>query len=525
MGYIEARERLRAVVATAQPRALVAGTLSVLLHVAAVLILIDMHIRSGDPSALPVLFVEDFSPRAPLRTAHQPPVETAPIESDPEPIEVEPPEEALDSLADSTLADLTVQPPSVDVSTPDTESSTDTPAAPLADNVPESAEPPSESVSARVVHIPPEQQTTLIDRLQQAAQALVAADRAEVSWQENGRQYHAVLRRETAANNMDFERVAAEVTTTDQGASMRTELWLSRLAFSQFAHVIDRWDPQVQMHDDEIVGRFHSNSAFFVGKSSSATPTFRGKVTTAARGPRFASGSRRHHAQIFQGGIETSAQRIAFPRHSPPFELAPPEKDAQVHRFEDDVHITLAGDGTYSWQLRRRDDAIVESYSPDRPLYLLAQPKSTLYVRGVVDGRVLVYSPQRVVIEGNLTYANDPRLDPDSDDLLGIVSDGSVEIAPPYVTGRGDLLVEAAIFARRRFVVANFEHMRQATLRIYGSLSAGTISASEPRYGTKMEFDPRLDRMRPPGFPSTNRFELERWTGTWHEATPALADQ
>jgi hypothetical protein len=529
MGFTETRERLRAAITSTQPRSLVAGALSVLLHVAGVCILIDMDVRSGDPSTLPVLFVEDFSPQAPLRTAYQPPAEDPLVDivSEPELPEIEPQEPTLDPLLDTELADASIAPPENEFVTLEPASSSDAPAAKDAEDVPPppQPEPPAETPGIRMVEIPADQQSQLIDRMQEAAQALLTTDRAEISWEEDGRQYRAVLKRQAVSNNMDFERIAAEVTTTDQGSSMRTELWLSRLAFSKFAHVIDRWDPDVQMHDDEIVGRFHSNSAFFVTKSAGTMPTFKGQVTTAARSPRFSGASRRHLANIFQGGIETSAQRIDFPQRSQPFELAPPERDAQIQRFEDEAHITLAGDGSYTWQSRQSDVALRETYSPARPLYLLANPKKTLYVSGVVSGRVLVYSPRRIVIEGSLTYANDPRLDPDSGDLLGIVSDGDVEIARPYVTGRGDLRIDAAIFARRRFVVTDFAHFRQATLRIYGSLSAGSISASEPRYATKMVFDPRLDRIRPPGFPSTNRFELERWTRTWQEETPVLADE
>jgi hypothetical protein len=46
-------------------------------------------------------------------------------------------------------------------------------------------------------------------------------------------------------------------------------------------------------------------------------------------------------------------------------------------------------------------------------------------------------------------------------------------------------------------------------------LSAGSISATEPRYATKIEFDPRFERLRPPGFPVTNRYETESWDRQW----------
>jgi hypothetical protein len=66
--------------------------------------------------------------------------------------------------------------------------------------------------------------------------------------------------------------------------------------------------------------------------------------------------------------------------------------------------------------------------------------------------------------------------------------------------------------------VASVDVARAGTLFLYGSLTVGSVSASEPRYATKIEFDPRLDRARPPSFPNTNRYEVASWQGTWSEA-------
>jgi hypothetical protein len=121
------------------------------------------------------------------------------------------------------------------------------------------------------------------------------------------------------------------------------------------------------------------------------------------------------------------------------------------------------------------------------------------------------------VVEGNLVYARDPREDPESDDFLGLVCDRDIVVAPPWVTGPGDLRIHGALFAKRRVVVTNIEYSKSATLEILGSLTAGTLTASEPRYATKIEYDWRFERQRPPGFPSTDRFAAEDWDGRWTE--------
>ena len=59
-----------------------------------------------------------------------------------------------------------------------------------------------------------------------------------------------------------------------------------------------------------------------------------------------------------------------------------------------------------------------------------------LHVRGVVNGKVLVYSPARIVIVDDLRYADDPR-EPGASDYLGLVAERTVEIDEPAVTGIG----------------------------------------------------------------------------------------
>jgi hypothetical protein len=149
------------------------------------------------------------------------------------------------------------------------------------------------------------------------------------------------------------------------------------------------------------------------------------------------------------------------------------------------------------------------------PHYLVAAEKAALFVRGTVNGKVLVYSPHRIVIEDDLTYAVHPAFSAKSDDYLGLVSDGNIEIADPESTGPGNVTVHAAIFAKRSFNVRSYNTSGLATLSVYGSVAAGSISATEPRFRTKVEFDDRLTNLRPPSFPLTDRYELAAWDGRW----------
>jgi hypothetical protein len=340
------------------------------------------------------------------------------------------------------------------------------------------------------VTMPSSETAALSRRLEQLAAEALKSSRAEVTWEQDGRQYSALLIRERANEGTALERVTAEVTASDQGRRLTTLVNLNRLAFSQFSQIVDRWDPMVQLHDDQIVGRFHTNSRFNMLYDSRTAPRFVGKVTTTARSFNTESTGRPRDSDIFRGGIETGTGTIELPESAQPFEWAPRDEQARVHEFAGDTRIHFFADGSYRWTDLDTSQSHSLNEPSEEPVYFIATGDAALHVKGVVAGKVLVYSPRRIVIEGSLTCATDPRDDSDSEDYLGVVSDRVVEVAPPHVTG---------------------------TLRIYGSLAAGSLSATEPRYATKIDYDPRFERQRPPGFPSTDRFEIGDWDGKWTE--------
>ena len=56
-----------------------------------------------------------------------------------------------------------------------------------------------------------------------------------------------------------------------------------------------------------------------------------------------------------------------------------------------------------------------------------------------------------------------------------------------------------------------------AELLILGSLTAGTIMETEPRYATKLDYDKRFEYLRPANFPMTRRYEVDSWDQDWQE--------
>ena len=387
---------------------------------------------------------------------------------------------------------------------------------PAAQPAAENGERPPEDLRAAVPGQPlaPDEEESLRRRLSSWT-GQFTADAAErtLSWRDDGQEYTAVLRPLAAADEMGMQRLAVEVTTQRGGERLVTELHMTRLAFSNFGQFVNRWDPEVGLNDDVIDGRFHSNTAFAIARVGGKSPVFGGQVTVADRNIETSDGSHLNRRRMFPGGIETGVRRIRLPERAL---TAPSTPNSQ--RFERDTTLTFYADGSVGW----REDAWSANEGKRAlgadPFYLIAGEDVALRVQGTVDGKVLVYSPTRIVIVGDLTYAGDPSA-AHADDYLGLVTEGAVEIAEPEVTGGGDLDIYASIYAGRRFVVREFRSRRSGLLHVYGSLTAGSLSASEPRYGTHIEFDRRLTTMRAPGFPLSDRYELDSASGEWRVVT------
>jgi hypothetical protein len=192
----------------------------------------------------------------------------------------------------------------------------------------------------------------------------------------------------------------------------------------------------------------------------------------------------------------------------------------RLRRFERDSLITFNADGTFDASALEGDALSERGALGDEPFYLVGAENADLHVRGTVNGKVLVYSPRHIVIVDDVRYADDPRTTGASD-YLGLVAERSVEIDEPEVTGAGDLEIHASIYARNRFLVRSYLSRRSGTLRVYGSVAAGSVSATEPRFATKIEFDHRLTAMRAPGFPLSDRYELDSPSNEWRVVGPA----
>jgi outer membrane biosynthesis protein TonB len=515
-----------------------AALVSVAGHAVLIAVLALVGTRTGIPSRESPLIVAELvtalepSPSAAIEVAPDSPEAAPAEESAPAP---QPPVAELDPAAPApappaqpeTLPEPTTEPPTeappIERLAEREESATEPGIEPPAQASPsEAAEPPT--AAETVADDTPRR--AFASREEESVRRKLASwtgrfetDKGEptLTWRDDGQQYTAVLKRSAAADSTGMERLVVELTTERDGQRLATELRMTRLAFSNFGQFVNRWDPEVGLNDDVIDGRFHSNTGVTINRTGRATPVFGGKVTiaggevvTMAEGFLSSHPARLNKRKLFPAGLETHARRIELPERATALEAISSPDNSQ--RFARDTALTFHDDGSVSW--REGGAAEARRALGGEPFYLLADDDVELEVSGTVNGKVLVYTPDRIVVTGDLRYATDPSA-PQADDYLGLVAERTVEIAEPEITGPGDLEIFASIYARQRFVVRDYTSRRSGTLIVHGSLTAGTLSASEPRFATRVEFDDRLTTMRAPGFPLSDRYELDSASGEW----------
>ncbi|MCW8196567.1 hypothetical protein F6455_17370 [Proteobacteria bacterium 005FR1] len=353
-------------------------------------------------------------------------------------------------------------------------------------------------------------------RMQEVAQKLpeLLKSGEQFEWHK-GQTHYRIAAELRAGESTELDKALVTVSAATDGERRETQLEFKRLAFSHFAQLINRWDPDVAISRDRVDGRFHSNSAVNMDAARDATPVFTGKVTVAGRVD-LGRGLRKN--DVFPGGLEIRAAPIHMPRDVSPIHSDMQLTPEQLRYFDADVRLTFFENGDYSW--RHIDGAHEERGErrgrvPEEGLFLLGRDRARLEVEGTVRGKVVIYSEGRITIAGDLRYARNPIDVPHSPDFLGLISEGYVEVGPPDLVGPGDLVVQAAIYAGRRFSVRSFRNRNRGTLHVYGSITAGSVSATEPRYATRLVFDKRFENQRPPNFPLTDHYELARWDRQW----------
>ncbi len=320
------------------------------------------------------------------------------------------------------------------------------------------------------------------------------------------------------------QRVKVTATSTYGGVTNMVIAVVARPPSSHYAQFTANW-PAANSYvtGDTLYGPIHTNTKFKFGGS----PVFFGKVSSVDPGyDTWGSG-----APQFLGGTEFGANDIPMPSLATGLQALADSATAGGDVYSDDhVWLKFFADGSYDFY---EGDDDPEEDDWDGPKFLsditgvimLDENDKDIHVQGTVSGQVTIYGAGRhIYIEDDLLYADDPRTNPDSQDMLGLVAKNDIIVA--YTpANEDDVEIHGAIMAlNQEFKVENGTDGPFGTMTLFGStlqkqrgkLAKGSLDVNfnvtiTDGYALKSYYDNRFLHVGPPVFPTAQKTVVYSW--------------
>jgi len=194
------------------------------------------------------------------------------------------------------------------------------------------------------------------------------------------------------------------------------------------------------------------------------------------------------------------------------------------------VWLKFFADGSYDWYEGPSFPGIyagTKLLSDITGVIMLDKDDKDIHVQGTVSGQVTIYGKGRhIYIDDDIVYADDPRIIPDSQDMLGLVATKDIIVADTPAN-QSDVEIHGAIMALNdKFEV---EHLEGAgplgTMTLFGStlqkergkLANGSLNTSNftvtitDGYALKSYYDNRFLHVGPPVFPTAQKTVVYSW--------------
>ncbi|NUN69430.1 MAG: hypothetical protein HUU02_06930 [Bacteroidetes bacterium] len=307
------------------------------------------------------------------------------------------------------------------------------------------------------------------------------------------------------------------VTTATYGGTTQTVTIIMKPSnFSKFAYYggtsasAAAWET-----GDTIGGPSHTQGKL----KTFGSPVFLGKATSLSGITK--SGSPK--TPQFLGGFESGVS-LTMPANTSYSNILSAASSGGKYQSGGSLYLKFNADGTVSWKTTAAGTYTTVQLSVFAPNGVIAIDKGSMFVEGTVDGRVTLASLRSsgstggtVKITNNLEMKSNPRTNPTSDDMLGIVSYGDITIADnssPLFDVYGTFYSYSGGIA-----VENGTSRPPGTLRIYGGMmveklyatSNGASGSSRKGYNLSLRFDERFANDSPEYFPATGKYEILSW--------------
>ena len=312
-----------------------------------------------------------------------------------------------------------------------------------------------------------------------------------------------------------LQGIGVDGSLTAPTALRQTTLVVQVESFARYAYFTDQdISPSGQtvwfITGDHIEGPTHTNGQLNVY----GNPIFDGAVSSvAANWNPYNSSAQPTFKQGFEGGVPSKPFPTSFPT------ALNNAGGSGGTVFQGDTSVTLVSDGTM--KVTNAAAGYVNKTVPLPGNGVLLVQGGSLNLQGTLKGQLTAATTTGDVnIVGSVRYSDDPRVNPASTDVLGIVAGGNVVVP---TTAPTNVEVDASIMAlSTSFTVQNYwVGPAKGTLTLYGGMSqqrrgpVGTFSSSSGQrlsgYTKDYHYDQRLLSAIPPYFPVTGDYVSLVW--------------
>ena len=326
------------------------------------------------------------------------------------------------------------------------------------------------------------------------------------------------------------------------GISATVRVTLAPSKFSKFAYYsVSEGDNIWWTDQDTVWGPFHTQDYIRAYRH----PVFYGKATTKRQLIYYTN--ERTDKPNFYGGFE---QGVNLPMPTDAVADIEPEatNDGLLFSGHDTVYITFDYD-SLKYKYSYRDD-YTSVYLPEAsPNGVIYAKGSTVRLQGVVQGQYSVVSSVvttevvvnngrggrhggggtttetittggSIYLDDDIVFHKDPRTDPTSTDMLGIIAEDNVWITDNSANHH-DINIDASIFCQNGSFGADNYNNRPVSgnINLFGGViqntrgAVGTFNDRGPVSGfaKRYAYDNRLMVASPPMFPGTGSFEIVAW--------------
>ncbi len=191
------------------------------------------------------------------------------------------------------------------------------------------------------------------------------------------------------------------------------------------------------------------------------------------------------------------------------------------------VYLTFAGDSIkYKFSSTGKETTVLgKTLAPNGVIFA---PDVTLRIKGTVKGQYSIGASGNmanqgsVILDDDIVYNSDPRTNPNSKDMLGIVAENDVVIAD-NAANNSSISIFASIYCENGGFTAENYSSRPVSgdINLYGGIihktrgAVGTFDSKTGKtlsgFAKKYRYDDRFLLTSPPSFPGTGMFEIVSW--------------